>query len=143
MKTYIGQEENPRKKSTWVVSILLGAFLLVYGTVVGSWYGQLIGLLLLVVSVFKRTLTVSEEGFTMTYHLVRFQHKVLWSFGQIDAIHWGKQKEGDTALIYFGKGLSVKGMVCQQAEVAEILDWVRENYSTIKIEEFVPKKSKK
>lgn len=133
MKTYIGQEEKQRKPGTTVAGILVSIFLFVYGFLVMSPYALATGFLLLMGSLFRRTLCVSEEGFTTTYQLLFFKYRELLSFDVIDTIHVGKPRDRDATLLYFAKGLSIRGIVFQELDGQEILQWVEIHYPSIKI----------
>ena len=87
MRKYISEDRRALRKSTRIVAIIAGIGMIVLAVFIQSLHTGLVGAVLLLAMALQKEIAMTEEGLVVSYDMVVYQYKEMWTYEEIKEIH--------------------------------------------------------
>jgi len=114
------------KKSTRVASFFAGFCLMVVAIICRSPYSAIVGLVMIVATMYQKNSFFTAEGYEVVYNCIFFQSKSVWRYGSISNIHREPSPDPGYMGLLIQHGLMFKRAVVPVEDVNSILKLAKE-----------------
>ena len=135
MKDFKVMNDRKRKPFTKVIAILFGIFLIVAGILINSFFGIIVGPLLIWASLFVKYTTVNAEGIIVNYDARIFKYKDEWLFDDVTNLHREQAKDPQYSILHFTKGAMSRRLVFTSQDAQVIIGLAEKKNSKIHFDE--------
>ncbi|WP_206458872.1 hypothetical protein [Anaerovorax sp. IOR16] len=113
--------DRKQRKSTKILTGIIGTILLVLGAYLVSIYSLLCGALLLFASLLKKYTIVEEQGIVITYNARIYQYHETWSFSEITEMHIEKVSDPAYTVLHFTKDVLSKRLIFKTDDANDVI----------------------
>lgn len=133
MKSFVSEDTKALRKSTRIVAVIAGVVLIVLGTFLHSFYSILVGAILLLSIILCKTIEINEEGLVVTYDMIVFSHREVWTFEEIKEIHKEVSPDGNKMALHVMKDVMSRRLLYPMDEVEDVIAFVLEQNPKIHV----------
>lgn len=126
MKEFVSIDVKATKKSTRIVAVALGLVLIALGIVRGTWYGAILGAVIIVAMIMDKQTVVCEEGIVVRYDVLVYKYKEVWPWEDIQEIHKELSPDGRRYALHFMKEVMSKRLVFSIPMAKEVMEFAKE-----------------
>lgn len=120
---------------TRVFALIFSIGFLVLGVYLPSIYTLLIGVVLLLATLFDKKIVVNQDGVLVTYHMRVAKYSELWTFDQITQLYREQVPNKKYCALHFTKDVMSKRLIFTAQDAAQIIDLALSKNSQIHFDE--------
>ncbi len=125
MKEYTSIDLKETRKSTRIIAIILGLILIAISIVRLTWYGGILGAIIIAAMIMDKKTVVCEEGIVVRYDVIVYQYKEVWPWEDIQEIHKELAPDGKRLALHFMKEIMSKRLVFSIPAAQEVMEFAK------------------
>jgi hypothetical protein len=122
MRKYVSEDRKALRKSTRICAVIAGFFFIGLGVAIHSIHSVFIGIVLLLVMILQKEIAVTEEGLVVSYDMIVYQYKEVWTFDQIEEIHKELSPDGTKIALQVMKDIMSRKLIYSLSEYKDVID---------------------
>ncbi len=135
MREYFSDDTKPTRKSTKIMAYIAGLVLIAVGIFGKSYYSVIVGVILLLAMVLRKTISANEEGVAVVYDMVVYKSVALWKWDEIKEIHTEVSPDGKKLAVHVMQDVMSRRLIYSFEDAEKVLDLAREKNPNIHISE--------
>ena len=135
MREYKVIDDKKIRKSTRVIAVIAGLALIGVAIYANSIYSAIVGVIILLAMLLRKSVVINEEGLLTTYDAVFYKYRELWSFDEITDLHTEAVPDPQYEVLHVGKGIMVRRLVFLTGEVDKVIQLALEKNKEIHVDE--------
>ncbi len=135
MREYFSDDTKPMKRSTKIMAVIAGFVLIFLGIIGHSFYSIVVGVILLVVMVLRKTISVNEEGLAVVYDMVLYKSVALWKWDEIKEIHTEVSPDGTKLALHFMQDIMSRRLIYSFEDADKVINLALEKNPKIHVAE--------
>lgn len=133
MQKYISEDRKALRKSTRIIAIAAGLGMVGLAITIHSWHAALIGVVLLLAMVLQKEIAMTENGLEITYDMVVYQYKEMWTYDEIQEIHKELSPDGKKMALHVMKDIMSRKLIYSVPESRLVLELALEKNPKIHV----------
>lgn len=133
MRKYISEDRRALGKSTRIVAIIAGIGMIVLAVFIQSLHTGLVGAVLLLAMALQKEIAMTEEGLVVSYDMVVYQYKEMWTYEEIKEIHKELSPDGTKMALHVMKDVMSRKLIYSIPESELVLQLAKEKNPKIHI----------
>ena len=122
---FVPVNQRKMRRFTKFAAVFAGLALLFLGIYLRSWYGGIVGVMLLLAAFFTKKLMVDERGVVVEYRLAGLRWEELWAFPEIESVHIEYRGQQGWQGLHFKRGALSRVLVFPEAVAQQVLELCR------------------
>lgn len=133
MRKYVSEDRRALRKSSRILAIIAGFGLLGLAIYIQSIHAGFIGAVLLLVMILQKEIAMTENGLEVTYDMVVYQYKELWTYEEIQEIHRELSPDGKKMALHVMKDVMSRKLIYSIPESRLVIELAQEKNPKIHV----------